>query len=508
MARYKDYSYEQTTMVAICYAHQIIPGTFEYTLSNVINTLDMSIFEKRYRNDTTGAPAYDPRILLKIILFAYSKGVIFSRRIAQLCCENVVFMALSADSRPHFTTIADFVSSMQEEIVGIFRHVVQICMELDLIDGSMFAIDGVKLPSNASKEWSGTKADLRKKKEKLEAALRFMIEQHSRCDGEAAEQRSDEDRFKNRLERARKKIEKVNNWLENNDDKVSSRRRINQSNITDNESAKMKSSQGVIQGYNGIAVVDAKHQVVVNAEAFGQGHDTGLLKPAVEGTKETLVAIGHDKECLKGAVVTADTGFHASENLQYLEEEGIDGYIPDCNFRKRDPRFATAVRYKPTNTDKKWGEKMFNREDFTYYKDGNYYVCPAGNRLDYAKSDLTTNGLTYYKYVAKQRDCSMCSMRSKCISHSHPRPRSVFSRSDGGNIFIGRMKDKIDTSLGRKIYSKRMSVVEPVFGNIRWAKGMNRFTLRGKKKVTVQWLLYCLVHNIEKICHFGELAFV
>jgi hypothetical protein len=67
-------------------------------------------------------------------------------------------MALSADSRPHFTTIADFVASMQEEIVSLFRHVLQICMELELIDGSMFAIDGVKLPSNASKEWSGTRS--------------------------------------------------------------------------------------------------------------------------------------------------------------------------------------------------------------------------------------------------------------------------------------------------------------------------------------------------------------
>ena len=151
MARYKDKSYEQTKLVAVSYDRQILPGTFEYTLSEVIDSIDLSIFDNRYHNDTTGATAYDPRILLKIVLFAYSKGVIYSRRISQLCCENVVFMALSADTRPHFTTIAAFVSSMQGEIIGIFRHVLQICMELDLIDGSMFAIDGVKMPSNASK---------------------------------------------------------------------------------------------------------------------------------------------------------------------------------------------------------------------------------------------------------------------------------------------------------------------------------------------------------------------
>lgn len=151
MARYKDYSYAQTKMVAISYDRQIVPGTFEHTLSDVIDSMDMSVFEGRYRNDDTGAPAYDPRILLKVVLYAYSKGVIYSRQIARLCCENVVFMALSAGSQPHFTTIAHFVSSMQEEIVGIFRHVVQICMELELID----SIDGVNAGASHGRSFNG-----------------------------------------------------------------------------------------------------------------------------------------------------------------------------------------------------------------------------------------------------------------------------------------------------------------------------------------------------------------
>jgi len=113
-------------LIPISYDLQILPGTFEYTLSEVIDSLDLSLFDNRYHNDATGASAYDPTILLKIVLFAYSKGVIYSRRIA-LCHDNVIFMALSADTRPHFTTIADFISSMQDEITGIFRHVLQIC---------------------------------------------------------------------------------------------------------------------------------------------------------------------------------------------------------------------------------------------------------------------------------------------------------------------------------------------------------------------------------------------
>ena len=506
MARYKDHSYEQTKLVAVSYDRQILPGTFEYTLSEVIDSIDLSLFDNRYHNDTTGATAYNPRILLKIVLFAYSKGVIYSRRIAQLCCDNVVFMALSADTRPHFTTIADFVSSMQNEIIGIFRHVLQICMELDLIDGSMFAIDGVKMPSNASKEWSGTKADLKKKKEKLEQALKNMLRQHRQRDTKDDEDKEDRKRFKERLERARKKIKKLDDWLENNDDKVSSRNRTKQSNITDNESAKMKSSHGVIQGYNGIAMVDEKHQVIVSAEAFGQGHDTNLLEPSVEATKDNLKSIGQKDNCLKGSVVTADTGFHSADSLKYLEEEAIDGYIPDSNFRKRDPRFITAGRYKRGGKGSDWEKEHFEHSDFTYNKKGDYFLCPAGKRLEHLKGVFISGSVSYGQYVSKQRLCNVCSLRSRCLTGANQKVRRVFLRSDRGEIYCEKMMKKIDTEEGRRIYSQRMKIVEPVFGNIRWAKGLSRFTLRSKRKVNVQWLLYCTVHNIEKILNFGCLS--
>jgi hypothetical protein len=152
--------------------------------------------------------------------------------------------------------------------------------------------------------WSGTKEDLRKKKEKLEAVLNHMIQQHRKCDVKDNDNTADEEHFKKRLERARKKIEKLDTWLETNNDKVSSRRYTKQSNVTDNESTKMKSSHGVIQGYNGIAMVDAKHQVIVSAEAFGQGHDTSLLQPAVEGAKKNFAAIGRGDDCLQKTVVS------------------------------------------------------------------------------------------------------------------------------------------------------------------------------------------------------------
>ena len=139
MARYKDYSYEQTKMIPLCLPAQIRPGTFEYALNYIVdNELDLSVFEKRYKNDDTGAPAYDPAIFLKIVLYAYSRGISTSREIARACEENVMFMAISADTQPHFTSIADFISSMRNEIVPIFRDIVALCYTEGLIGKEMF----------------------------------------------------------------------------------------------------------------------------------------------------------------------------------------------------------------------------------------------------------------------------------------------------------------------------------------------------------------------------------
>ncbi|MCK5198215.1 MAG: transposase, partial [Spirochaetales bacterium] len=124
-------------------------------LHNLIdNELDLSIFEENIHNDETGAPAYDPAILLKIILFAYSRSINTSRAIARLCQENVICMALSADTTPHFTTIADFISLNAKEIIDLFTRILSVCYTQNLIGKNMFAIDGCKISSNCSKEWS------------------------------------------------------------------------------------------------------------------------------------------------------------------------------------------------------------------------------------------------------------------------------------------------------------------------------------------------------------------
>lgn len=515
MARYKDYDYRQTKLLPVSFSEQILPGTFEYTLNYLIDhEVDLSVFEGRYDNDETGAPAYDPAILLKIILYAYSRGVISSREIERLCRENVVMMALSADAQPHFTTIADFVSSLGEEIVGLFRDVLLICDEAGLIGREMFAIDGVKLPSNAAKEWSGTRADFAKKVAKMERAVRYLLRKHRALDAQGtAPPPPQREREKQQIRTLRSKVKRLRRWLAENEDKPGKTGKPKKSNLTDNESAKMKTTHGVIQGYDGVAAVDAKHQVVVHAEAFGEAQEHELLAPMIEATREHFAALGEREDIFKKTKLAADSGFHTEANMQKLFEEGIDGYVADILYRKRDPRFATADRYKVRHREERRQQTgarlLFRPADFTYDEKRRICICPAGKRLYKNGAHVTIGGLTGVKFTAPKSACAPCELRAQCLRHPEKTPvrQVVFFRGrtqgSGGETFTAKMKRKIDSARGRYLYGLRLATAEPVFAHIRATKRLNRFTLRGKRKVDLQWKLYCLVHNIAKIHRYG-----
>jgi len=185
-------------------------------------------------------------MLLKVVLFAYSMGIVSSRNIERACREHVTFIALSGDSQPHFTTIAGFVSTLGDDIAAIFSQILFICDKQGLIGREMFAIDGVKLPSNASKAKSGTRADFERQAAKLETAARAMLERHREEDRRASEPDLHA-REKQRIASLERDAAQMRQWLAANpDDRKGSKGAIRKSNRTDNESAKMATSKGVI----------------------------------------------------------------------------------------------------------------------------------------------------------------------------------------------------------------------------------------------------------------------
>jgi hypothetical protein len=464
------------------------------------------VFESRYKNDETGAPAYDPAILLKIVLFAYSKGIIHSRKIEALCRENVVFMALSADTQPHFTTIADFISSSSTEIARIFRNVLLVCDEAGLIGREMFAIDGLKLPSNASKEWSGTNEELARKAQKMQRTIEQVLSLHRATDEREGADASIAANQARQLEKLTAAMTRIEDFLATHEEKLGRSGKPVQSNITDNESAKMKTDKGVVQGYTGVAIADGTHQVIIEAQAFGEGQEHGLLIPMMEGTQTNLSELG---ATLKDVKLAADAGYSSEANLRYLFESGVDAYVADTNFRKRDPRFKDAERHKPTRPDEPFAKPKRDLK-FQLAPDHSYAICPAGKRLYRNGRECHIGELIAMKYRGTIGGCGTCPLRAKCLRHcerTKVRQVAIFIGRTPGKPekYLAKMKRKIDSELGRLEYARRLGIIEPVFGNIRHTKRLNRFTLRGRHKVNTQWQLYCLVHNIEKLQRYGPL---
>jgi len=502
MARYRDRSREQAYMLPVHLADQLQPGTFEHTIDYLVdNEIDLSVFETRYDNDETGAPAYDPAVLLKVVLFAYSRGITSSRQIARACEENVVFMALSADSRPHFTTIAEFISSMSDQIESVFTDVLTVCYTEGLIGKTMFAVDGCKISSNCAKEWSGTKAELQKKAEKIEKSVKMLLDRHKTLDANAGEP-GQREREEKTIRTLSAKAKKVREFLETNEDRIGTQGKPVKSNITDNESAKMPSSHGVIQGYNGIATVDEKHQIVVDAQAHGDGHEAKHVGEVIERVESTFRKLDSKLDIYEEVVLTADSGFHSEQSVKAVLSRQVDAYIADTHFRSRDPRFASHQEHKKKTTDRgrtSKARKYFSAGEFAF-NDSGQLMCPAGKPMRWRTRTYTDqhHGYTGRGFSGYVKYCTNCSLRSKCIRGKKTKVRNI-TIIDRSPTSIQKMIDRFDTERGRHYYSRRMGTVEPVFANITSTLGLNRFSLRGRVKVDTQWKLFCTVHNIGKI---------
>ena len=412
MARYKHID-TSPRFLAVDLERQLLPGTFEHALNHLIDhELDLSGFDARYRNDAHGASAYPPAMLLKVVLFAYSRGIVSSREIERACRDQISFIALSGDSAPHFTTIAAFVSGLGDDIARLFGQVLWLCDRQGLIGREMFAIDGVKLPSNASKGKSGTRADFIKQAAKLERAAQQMLARHRAQDALSVEPSLD-DKAARRIAELHREAAKIRHWLDTHpEDRKGAKGNIRKSNRTDNDSAKMATSKGVIQGYTGVAAVDSRHQIIVEAQAHGTGSEQALLMPMVEATAALRTA---------QTLITADAGYHSEANIAALSAKEIPALIADIGMRKRDERFKDQGKYKALpdplydKAHPKKGAKQYRPKDFAYGPQAGTCRCPAGKQLYQNGSNCNHKGLLGTKFQGALRDCGPCLLREKCL---------------------------------------------------------------------------------------------
>ena len=490
MARYKHTDAEggQGMFLTVNLKGQLPPGTFEHMLNGLIgNQIDASMFGMNYKNDGTGAKAMPPAALIKLIIYGYSKGKKSSRGLWELAGNNIIAKALTADMEVHWTTIAKFISSNNEKFQEVFAKVLVYCVELGLVGGETFAIDGCRLPSNASMEMSGTEEELKEKLKMYRRMAEKHVAKHRELDEREQKDEEEERHYLKRQKHLKRQIEKIGAFLETMEQKEGKRGKEIKSNVTDNESAMIRSSAGFLQGYIGIAVSDKQNQIIISAEAVGSTNEGEYLPDILDTTQRAMNEAGVKTPDGKNLTALMDNNYFSEENLKACRERGIEGIIPDNQYCKR----------LENNNESRYGAS-----DFKYHGEGNYYECPNGKRLEY-KGEKLLEGREKQEYGASVKDCRACPLNIRCVNPQkictmHNGRRLVITKGTQGESLCGEMCKKLATEEYQNKYAYRIQIVEPVFANITYCKGLDRFTLRGKGKVNSQWKLYCMVHNLGK----------
>ena len=512
MANFINTNINQTVFLDINYLEQLGTDNFDFYIYTLLNTENIIAgFLSRYKNKEVGRKAYPPELLLRIIFCAYYRGITSSRVIAKLCKTDLTFISLAVGTRPHFTTIANFVSDNCEAIEDLFHRVLLICDESGLIGKEHFAMDGCKLPTDASKQWSGTHAELEKKSEKMRQRAERIVNKHMDSDSCKNTENGLYKKDMKTVDTLLKTADKIDTFLQENEKRIghSRSKKEVQSNITDNESSKMTTSKGTLQGMVCVTVADDKNQIIISTKSFGVGQEQVTLKPMVEMIKASF----NEDVFGNGCILTADTGYCSEENLKYLAEHKITSVIPDNQFRMRDPIFSDSETFlshkenrQKTRKDNKKTRKIFSHEEFVVDFKNKKAVCPNGKDMMLTSENFETPSGPHMRFRGYLKDCRECPLQNKCMKKeikNQGRQISVLIDSKRKVTHLDRMRKVIDSEEGKAMYSKRMHTIEPVFGNICSNKGLDKLSLRGEEKVTAQWRLYCLVHNVEKLWRYA-----
>jgi uncharacterized protein YukE len=341
---------------------------------------------------------------------------------------------------------------------------------------------------SASIEGSGTEQELKERLEVYRRMAEKHVGKHREQDEQGWKDKEAGKRYQERQKHLNRQMEKISNFLEGMEKKEGKHVEELKSNVTDNESAMIHSSKGFIQGYIGIAVSDKENQIIVSAEAVGSANEGEHLPDILEKTLKNIGEAAVKSPEGKRRTFLADANYFSEENLKACEERGVQAIIADGQYRKR-----LGGNY----------EMMFETCDFIYREGENCYECPNGKKLEY-KGKSMLRGLEWKTYQANAKDCQTCPVNARCIktkkeiSELSRGRKLMISKSNGEGNLCALMRKKLNTEEYQNKYAYRIQIIEPVFSSISYCKGLNRFTLRGKKKVNGQWQLYCIVHNLSK----------
>jgi len=446
---------------------EFVPDDHEARIINeVVDAMDLSPLLTKY--DGGGAPAYHPAMMLKVIIYAYSRDIYSSRSIARELKTDTAFMFLSGLQSPDFRTICLFRTEHADVLPTLFVEVVRLCASLGMVGLGHIAFDGTKLKANASVKQTRDREGLEKEIERIKGQMRQMIESSSKIDEleDLMHPDGDGSEIATELRKKEYRLKKLQEAME-----VLEREKLEKVNVTEPDSRLMKDSRGVIQpSHNGQIAVDDKDQVIVAADVSQNATDHAEFEPMVEQVERNLRALPD-----KG---TADAGYSSYDNLEYAERKKLDMYMPD--------NFLEAL------DEKEEGEKRYHKSNFRYDEARDIYICPEGKELKRWTEQKREGKSPLIVY--RGQSCRECPVRERC---TRGETRTV-SR-DGREPLLEAMRQKLRSEEGKQIYKKRGYTVEPVFGEIKWDGRKPSMDLRGSVKVRGEFSLLCLVHNVKKI---------
>lgn len=469
MSKFKPYRREEIFLFPPAIQDFVPEGHLARVVDEIVEGLDTRKVEEKYNE--LGQNTYHPKIMIKLLFYGYATGSRSGRKISSKCESDLAFIYLSQMYHPDFRTINDFRKNNLAEIESYFIGIVRMCKELGMVKAGEIIIDGTKIRANASSRKTKDRAGYEKWLEKIEGQIKAILEEAKKIDEEEdreyGNKRGDElpEELRNK-EKLREKIKEIEKDLKNDKEKI---------NLTDKDCKFMKERQGTVKANYNCQVSTTEGQVIIGAEVTNESNDRGMLREMVEQTEENV------SEEIKDVI--ADSGYSSYENYEYLDKEKKVGYIPDQYYQKD----------KKGKYNKE--ENKYHWQNFQYDKMKDVYRCPEGKELKLMKKRITKYGKTRRKQkIYKCKDCPTCLRQRECTRGKY-RTLSIELREN----LMKEMRARLNTERGIKKYKKRMYLVEPIFGNIKYNLGYRNFLLRSLSKVRGEFKLMCIAHNLKKI---------
>ena len=475
-------------------------------VSAIIDRLDISEIERGYKGG--GASSYNPRMLLKVIVYAYLNNVYSGRKMERLLEENIAYMWLSGMQRPDFRTINLFRSKrLAGKFDSLFTQVVLLLNEEGFVSLDVQYIDGTKIESVANRYSFVWKGSVEKNKARLESKVRTVLEMAEETlaleEKEAEEELSSEE-MERRAEaildkmdregisdkRMRKAVEKVRSEkapkMREYEDKLETLGERNSFSKTDPDATFMRMKEDAMNngqtkpGYN--IQIATENQFITNYGIFWRPTDQGTLIPFLESFQA--------KYGRQSGEVCADSGYGSEQNYEYMFGNGITPYVKYNMFHAEDKR--------------KRRQNPFLVQNLFYNGTEDYFVCPMGQHMEHIEDMTVKSDLGYESTVSRYgaRNCTGCPLRGMCYRGASD--RRVIEVSHRNNAFRRKAKELLSCDRGLHHRSNRPIEPEAVFGNIKFNHGFKRFRLKSNEKVKTEFGLIALAHNIRKYIAINE----